>query len=237
MRIVVACVLAVGFSQTLCGQQWFEYPPASDACTIGFVPKLEKAPSPQFQAKIDALRHRSIYACARSLRLEWAEKIVIPEAKIASDCSEAHLKFPRPEFPPLQPLRIEDAGYVVDPTPKVTLLFRLPSGRQVKISFSTDDRAWDSEDPLAILASFSGFYLDPYNTPFTPAEVESIQQKDFSVGTRREVLGCAYGWDAKNMRWDQLKRQWWVFDGRAYRFDNDDARVAEIRNVAEMKSR
>src|SRR5271155_2105749 len=200
MRVAAAWLLAIGFSQMLAGQQGTASPspPLTQSCTMGQVERLEKAPSPQFQAKIDALRHRDIYACAGSGLLQWAEIISFPEVKTAAKCDDAKHKYPRPEFPPLQPLRIEDAGYSSDPFPRVVLLFRLASGKQVKETLPVEDQAWESEDPLAIFAYSSGFYLDPYNSPFTAAEVHSIQQKDFPVGTRREVLDCAKGWDRED---------------------------------------
>jgi hypothetical protein len=232
MRVAAVCVLALGLSQTLHGQQGSATPsyPVAAPCTLGFVPKLEKAPSPQLQAKIEAVRHRVIYGCARGGRLQWAEEIRFPEAKTGPQCEDAQRQYPRPEFPPLQPLRIEDAGYTSDPTPRIVLLFRMPSGQQASMHFPVDDRAWQSDDPLPILAYEGGFYLDPYNSPYTTAEVESIQNKDFEIGTRQEALRCAYGANGQHDR----KYQWWIYDDRAYRFDRN-GRVAEIRDAKDVK--
>ena len=235
MRAAVAWLLALGFSQTLCGQHIADSqsPALAHACTIGSVPELEKAPSLQLQSKIDALRHRDIYACARAGTLVWAEQVSFLQVTTVAQCDAMKRRYARPEFPPMQPLRIEDAGYSSDPSPRVVLLFRLPSGRHVKLTFSPDDRAWQSDDPLPILAYESGLYLDPYNSPFTPAEVESIQHMDFPVGTPREALDCVGVFKPQNEWRDSHKRQWWTFDGRAYRFDNE-GRVAETRRIADL---
>ncbi|MGA7316118.1 MAG: hypothetical protein WBX22_19350 [Silvibacterium sp.] len=106
----------------------------------------------------------------------------------------------------------------------------------MKISFGPTEEAWQADDPLATLvANGSGLYLDPYNSPFTPAEVESIQNKDFPVGTRSEVLRCAGAHDwTEGPPHDWRKPHWLVLDGKGYRFDNE-GRVAEIRNVANLK--
>jgi hypothetical protein len=236
MRVAAFCLLVFGLSQTLHGQQEAAplSPPLRHPCTIGSVPELEKSPSPQLQAKLDGLRHRVIFGCARAGHLEWAEEISFPEAKTAAQCQDAKQQYPRPGFPPLQPLRIEEASYSSDPWGRVVVLFRLLSGRRVKLTFPPDDRAWLSDDPLPILAYESGLYLDPYNSPFTAAEVESIQHKDFEIGTRREVLDCAKGWDAGDFHPGPRKSQWWILDDRAYRFDSN-GRVAEIRDAKNLK--
>jgi hypothetical protein len=233
MRTAVAWLLMIGFFQVAYGQEGAGTqalnPPFS--CSFGSIPAFEKASSPQFQAKVDALRHKTVYFCAET-SAEWAEKIVISQAKTPESCQEARLRYPRPVFPALQPMEIKEAGYSnVDSFGAVLeLVFRLPSGRQVKIGFSApDDRVRQSDDLMVTL----GLLQDPLNSPYTSAEVESILNKDFPVGTRREVLACAYGVRRENLWLDEQKRQWWVFEGRGYRFN--EGRVAEIRDVSDKK--
>ncbi len=234
MKAFVLSLLVVCFAPSLSGQESNSTPQQSIpayTCTIGSPPEFDKPPSPQLQTKIDALRHRTIYACA-GRNAEWAERIVIPAAKTPASCREARARYPRPVWPALQPMEIEDAGYssVDGRTDDIQLVFRLPSGRQVKLVFpEPDDRVSQSDDLMVTL----GLLRDPYNSPFTPAEVKSIQNKDFPVGTRIEVFGCAYRFASANHRRDQQKREWWVFDGKAYRFK--EGRVAEILEARDLK--
>jgi hypothetical protein len=235
MRVAAVYVMALGLSQTLYAQQGTVFPsPPEFQCAIGEVPHIEKAPFPELQKRLETLPHREFYGCAGRGHLQWAEKISFPEAKTGAACENAQRHLGHPQFAPLQPLRIEDAGYSSDPAPRVVLLFRLANGRQVQMTFPPDDRAWQSDDPLPILAYESGLYVDPYNSPFTSGEVEAIQNKNFQVGMRMEVLGCAYGsWPGFRSR-DGRAQHWSIFDEHAYRFDSN-GRIAEIRAVKEPK--
>lgn len=232
MRVAVFCLLVLGLSQTLHGQQEnaSQPPPLVSPCSIGFVPILRRRHLRSFRQRskhcdtaISTDAHGLVTWSGRKRSAFPKQRPQLIAAMRSGNCRG-------PSFRSLQPLRIEEASHSSDPWGRVVVLFRLSSGRQVKLTFPVDDRAWQSDDPLPILAFESGLYLDPYNTPFTPAEVQSIPHKDFDIGTRREVLECA-GARVPPGGWHYPQQQWWILDGREYPFK--DGRVAEIRAVKE----